>query len=126
LKQFGKEEFSAERVEEHKKAIKDRDTVVEKNKKAKTSKKPEEFVPVVDPLEEEKTVNANGEPIVNYYLVKNPQFRHVNLCLNDLDETFKEPLSQLMKRTPDEFGVTMSGNRNFDSSHVEEIKKDIL
>lgn len=72
MKQFGKEEFSAERVEEHKKAIKDRDTIVEKNKKAKTSKKPEEFVPIVDPLEEEKTVNANGEPIVNYYLVKNP------------------------------------------------------
>lgn len=93
LKQLGKEEFSADKVEEHKKALKDRDTIIEKNKKAKSSKKPEEFVPVVDQLEEEKTVNANGEPQINYFLVKNAQFRHINLCLNDLDESFKEPLS---------------------------------
>lgn len=77
-------------------------------------------------MEEEKTVNANGEPQINYFLVKNAQFRHINLCLNDLDETFKEPLNELFKRTGDEFGVTMSGNRQFDANIVQDIKKDIL
>jgi len=38
------------------------------------------------------------------------QFKHINLCANEINDECREPLSALLKRTNDEFGVTLAGN----------------
>lgn len=40
--------------------IKARDQIIEKNKKLKTSKKPEEPVPILDNIEQSTYINADG------------------------------------------------------------------
>lgn len=47
---IGKFPFPEDQVESHKIALKNRDAIVEKNKKLKASKKPEEPVPVLDEI----------------------------------------------------------------------------
>jgi hypothetical protein len=48
---IGRFPFPEDNVEEHKAALKARDAIVEKNKKLKASKKPEEPVPQLDEIE---------------------------------------------------------------------------
>jgi len=43
-------------------------------------------------------------------MLKNIQFKHINLCMNDINDDIKDPLANLLRRTNDEFGVTLSGN----------------
>lgn len=38
------------------------------------------------------------------------QFKHINLCANEINDEVKEPLIALMRRTNDDFGVTLAGN----------------
>ena len=52
LSQVGRIPFPAEQVDGHLAKIKQRDTIVEKNKKLKASKKPEEPVPILDNIEQ--------------------------------------------------------------------------
>lgn len=49
--QIGRMVFPADQVDAHMNKIKQRDVIIEKNKKLKTSKKPEEPVPILDNLE---------------------------------------------------------------------------
>jgi hypothetical protein len=48
---LGKFPFPEDQVQQHLQALKNRDTIVEKNKKLKAGKKPEEIVPVLDSIE---------------------------------------------------------------------------
>lgn len=48
---IGRQPFPAEQVDNHLAEIKKRDQIIEKNKKLKSSKKPEEPVPFIDPIE---------------------------------------------------------------------------
>ena len=84
--------------------------MIEKNKKQKTAKKPEEPVPVLDNLESKTSKDSEGVETVNWFLLKNPQFRHLNLCLNMLDDTIVEDIELALKLTPDDFCFTLSGN----------------
>ena len=43
-------------------------------------------------------------------MLKNVQFKHINLCMNDVNDDIKENISMLLKRTNDDFGITLSGN----------------
>lgn len=37
-------------------------------------------------------------------------FKHINLCANDLNDECRDQVSALLKRTNDEFGLTLAGN----------------
>lgn len=43
-------------------------------------------------------------------MLKNIQFKHINLCMNDIEDDIKESLVLLLRRTNDDFGLTFSGN----------------
>ena len=72
LSSFGKVPFPADQVEAYQAELKKRDTIVEKNKKLKASKKPEEPVPILDSLETETGRDAEGNEVTNYFLLKCP------------------------------------------------------
>ena len=86
MNSFGKVPFPNDQVEAYQAELKKRDAIIEKNKKLKASKKPEEPVPILDSLESEVARDAEGNEVVNYFLLKCPQFKHLNLCLNKIDD----------------------------------------
>ena len=51
--------------------IKQRDAIIEKNKKLKTSKKAEEPVPILDSLEQTIVQNAEGNDVPGWVILKN-------------------------------------------------------
>lgn len=76
----------------------------------KAKKKPEEPVPVLDNIESVISKDDEGNEVISWYLLRNPQFKHLNLCLNDVDDSLLEEVEDVLKRTPDDFGFTLSGN----------------
>lgn len=52
--------------------MKERDAILEKNKKLKASKKPEENVPLLDAIESKMVKDENGVEVLNWYLLVNP------------------------------------------------------
>ena len=101
--------------------MKKRDTIVEKNKKLKQQKKPEEVVPVLDNLESEITKDAEGNETTSWFLLKNPQFKHLNFCLNKLDDNLLAEAKALLERTPDNFCLTLAGNAGISSSTAQTL-----
>lgn len=80
-------------------------------------------MPIVDSIESKIVKDAEtGAEVTNWFLVKNPQFRHLNLCLNQLDEFAVPALQQALTVTPDEFCFTLSGNPMAEEN-VEELEK---
>ena len=55
-------------------------------------------------------------------MLKNVQFKHINLCMNEISDEIKENLGQLLRRTNDDFGVTLSGNPVSKDS-IEQLQK---
>ena len=43
-------------------------------------------------------------------MLKCPQFKHLNFCLNKIDEEAAPTIEDVLMRTPDDFGFTLSGN----------------
>jgi len=104
LQLVGRVPFPSEEAEAHLAKCKARDVLVEKNKKAKAGKKPEEPVPLLDNIEQLPDQEDQ------WVLLRNVQFKHLNLCMNeDLDDDLETELALLLSRTNDEFGVTLSG-----------------
>ena len=52
--------------------MKERDTIIEKNKKLKAGKKPEEAVPLLDTLESKVSKDDQGAEVTNWFLQVNP------------------------------------------------------
>ena len=96
LASFGKVPFPAEQVETYQAELKKRDAIIEKNKKLRQQKKPEEPVPIMDSLETKTGTDADGNEVVNYFLLKCPQFKHLNLCLNKIDDDSMAILEQVL------------------------------
>jgi hypothetical protein len=71
FEQIGRLPFPQDQVEAHQAKIKARDAVIEKNKKLKASKKPEEPVPLLDMIENTTYTNADGQEVQGYVLLKN-------------------------------------------------------
>lgn len=65
----------------------------------------------MDQIESEVTRDADGNEVTNWYLLKCPQFKHLNLCLNKIDDEIAPKLEDVLMRTPDDFGFTISGNQ---------------
>lgn len=43
--------------------------------------------------------------------IKNSQFKHFNFCMNNLDDDIEPFLTEVLSRTNDDFGVTVSSNK---------------
>ena len=43
--------------------------------------------------------------------IKNPQLKHINLCLNEITDEIEPVLSQCFRITGDDFGLTLSSNK---------------
>ena len=100
----------ADQVEPYQAELKKRDVIIEKNKKLRQQKKPEEPVPILDSLESEQSRDAEGNEVTNWFLLRCPQFKHLNFCLNRIDDEIAAKIEDVLMRTPDDFGFTLSGN----------------
>ena len=107
---FGRVPFPADQVEAYQAELKKRDAIIEKNKKLKQQKKPEDPVPIMDSIESEITRDADGNESTNWFLLRCPQFKHLNFCLNQIDDEIAAKIEDVLMRTPDDFGFTLSGN----------------
>lgn len=96
LKCFGRQPFPAENVPAYQLKIKERDAILEKNKKLKASKKAEEIVPLLDALENKITKDETGAEVTNWFLLVNPQFKHINICLNQIDDVAQEDIESCL------------------------------
>lgn len=110
LKAFGRQPFPAENVAAYQTKLKERDTIVEKNKKLKSSKKPEEIVPLLDAIESKMVKDDTGAEVAQWFLLVNPQFKHLNICLNQVDDLAAPHIETALTLTPDDFCMTLSGN----------------
>lgn len=102
--------------------IKERDAILEKNKKLKASKKPEEVVPLLDALESKMIKDDTGAEVAAWWLLVNPQFKHLNICLNQVDDLAQADIEAALSITPDDFCMTLSGNA-FSDETVQCIQK---
>jgi len=69
---IGRFPFPEDQVDNQLAEIKKRDAIIEKNKKLKASKKPEEAVPQLDNIEQITRKTEEGEEIQEWVTVKNP------------------------------------------------------
>lgn len=69
---LGRFPFPADKVESHLAQLKARDAIIEKNKKLKSQKKPEEPVPVLDSIEQITKKTIEGEIVQEWVTIKNP------------------------------------------------------
>ena len=65
---------------------------------------------MLDSLESEVTRDGDGNETQNWFLLRCPQFKHLNLCLNEIDDEVAAKIEDVLMRTPDDFGFTLSGN----------------
>ena len=65
----------------------------------------------MDSIENEVTRDAEGNETTTWFLMKCPQFKHLNLCLNSIDDDIAPKVEEVLMSTPDDFGFTMSGNQ---------------
>jgi len=82
LQSIGRIPFPEAEAEQHLAKCKARDQVVEKNKKAKAAKKPEEPVPLLDNIEQAAIQDKDGNEITSWVLLRNVQYKHLNFCMN--------------------------------------------
>jgi hypothetical protein len=93
LKQFiGKIPMSQEDIENHNKKLKDRDAIIEKNKKLKIQKKPEEPLPVIPDVE-----NIDG----HFFIMKNTKLRNLNLIQNNFTSDCFGCLCEILDNNPE-------------------------
>ena len=114
LDKFGRKPFPSETVDQHLKKMKERDMAIEKNKKAKPGAA-KDLVPPVDSIIQEGT---------QWVLLQNDQFRHLNLCMNPISESARASIMAVMKRTRDEFSITLAGTE-FSENSVHEMSEEL-
>ena len=78
----------------------------------------------MDLIESKTQKDSEGNEVVNWFLIKNPQFRHLNLCLNNIDDTVQEEIEAALRITSDDFCFTLSGNP-FSEEVVAAIQKTV-
>lgn len=110
LASIGKKPFPEEEAEAYIKKMKERDAIIEKNKKMKAAKKPEEPVPLIDDIEQQE----DG----SWMMVQNGHIRHLNLCMNPIGNEAQDAITDLLHGTPNEFSITLSGT-NFSKDVIE-------
>ena len=63
-------------------------------------------------------MSETGEEITEWVTIKNPQIKHLNLCLNNIDDRLEKELDSIIDRTPEEFSLTLSSNPIASSTEV--------
>ena len=48
--------------------------------------------------------------IVEWVTIKNPELKHINVCMNKIDTDIEADLAALIERTTEEFSLTVSSN----------------
>ena len=61
-------------------------------------------------IEQATYTNNEGHEVQGFVLLKNVQFKHINVCANFISDDCKEGVAALLRRTNDEFGITLAGN----------------
>jgi hypothetical protein len=64
----------------------------------------------MDLIEQGTYINSEGTEVQGWVLLKNVQFKHINFCSNEINEECKEAVAALIRRTNDDFGITLAGN----------------
>lgn len=73
-------------------------------------------MPLLDNIESKLSRDESGAEVTNWFMQVNPQFKHLNVCLNQIDDTALEAINDLLSITPDDFQLTLSGNAFADES----------
>ena len=89
---LGKIELNSEEIESYLRRFKDREVILEKNKKLKAGKKPEEAVPYIE------EVLQQGE---SYFLMKNTKLRSFNLMQNSFTEECFDTIIAILELNQD-------------------------
>jgi len=76
LSKIGKKNISKEQAAEYEAKVKEKFQIIEKNKKLRTLKKPESFVPVLDPMTEKDGQN---------FIYFNSRMQFINLMENNFE-----------------------------------------
>lgn len=121
---MGKDMFAPDQVEAHQEKIKQRNKIMEDNKKKKAKKQPEDPVPVIDNLESAVVRDNDGNEVTQWFLLRCPQFKHLNLCMNKIEDDILGDVEDVLGRTTDDFGFTMTGNP-MKAEAVAEIQKRV-
>lgn len=96
----GKVKMTQEELDIHNKKVKDKDFIIEKNKKLKIQKKPEEPVPI---LEEVALIGDT------YYVIKNTILKNLNLIQNHFTENCFGSVVHMLEVTQ-ELNIIIDGN----------------
>lgn len=92
LSKIGKKEISKDQIVEYEAQQKDKAQIIEKNKKLRTLKKPEAFVPVIDPLSEKDGVS---------YIYHNKNMQFINLMENRFEVEVIDVLRKCVSKAID-------------------------
>jgi hypothetical protein len=112
LKEYiGKIPMSNEDVENHNKKLKERDAIIERNKKLKIMKKPEEPLPVIPDVE-----NIEGQ----FYIIKNTKLRNLNFIQNNFTGECLNTLSYILE-TNQELNIAFD-EKIFERQDREKLK----
>ena len=65
-------------------------------------------------------MSETGEEITEWVTIKNPQIKHFNLCLNNIDDDLESDINSIIDRTPEEFSLTLSSNPIVNSTEIIE------
>ena len=67
-------------------------------------------MPIVDNIEQTMTRDEEGNEVQQWFLLRAPQFKHLNLCMNKLDDDILSGIKDVLSRTTEDFGFTLTGN----------------
>jgi hypothetical protein len=65
---------------------------------------------MLDHIESRTTKDDQGNDTTSWFMQVNPQFKHLNICLNQIDDAATDAIKQILSITPDDFQLTLSGN----------------
>eukprot|EP01017_Pseudomicrothorax_dubius_P002893 TRINITY_DN10263_c0_g1_i4.p2 TRINITY_DN10263_c0_g1~~TRINITY_DN10263_c0_g1_i4.p2 ORF type:complete len:150 (-),score=44.70 TRINITY_DN10263_c0_g1_i4:37-486(-) len=114
LNAIGRKPMSAEELEAYRNKEKDREAIIEKNKKAKAKRQAEEPVPYLDPIEQ----SEDGR----WYILRNQKLKILNLAMNLLDKNSRERLESFVSETSEGFQLVLKENE-FDDKTKEFFKR---
>lgn len=94
---------------------KEKELIIERNKKAKSKKQPEEPLPFLNPISQ----GQDG----NWYLMKNSKLWLINLSMNHLDDSSREQIDKFLQLQSDSFCIVLTNNRFDDPKAKDRMRK---
>ncbi|CAD8080635.1 unnamed protein product [Paramecium primaurelia] len=110
---IGRFQMSQEEYDEYKTKEKEREAIIERNKKVK-KKGTEEPVPFLEPIQQIDN---------NWYLMKNSRLWLINLSMNQIDDQSRDAIEKFLLQTGENFQLVLMGNRFDDQKALQKTKK---